>query len=78
MATTIVGMNIYRLPVLNDNYIFVLHDPQQNTAAVVDPAVADPILQKLAELKATLVAILNTHHHSDHVGGNKALLKHFP
>jgi hydroxyacylglutathione hydrolase len=71
-------MNIYRLPVLNDNYIFVLHDPQQNIAAVVDPAVAEPVLQKLAELEAPLVAILNTHHHSDHVGGNKTLLKHFP
>jgi hydroxyacylglutathione hydrolase len=71
-------MDIYRLPVLKDNYIFVLHDPQRNIAAVVDPAVPEPVLQKLAELKAPLVAILNTHHHSDHVGGNKMLLKHFP
>jgi hydroxyacylglutathione hydrolase len=71
-------MNIYQLPVLGDNYIFVLHDPQHNIAAVVDPAVAGPVLEKLAELKAPLVAILNTHHHSDHVGGNKTLLKHFP
>ncbi len=71
-------MNIYRLPVLNDNYIFVLHDPQKNIAAVVDPAIAEPVLQKLAELNAPLVAIFNTHHHSDHVGGNSALLKKFP
>jgi hydroxyacylglutathione hydrolase len=78
MATKIISMNIFRLPVLNDNYIFVLHDLQQNIAAVVDPAVAEPVLQKLAELEAPLVAILNTHHHSDHVGGNKTLLKHFP
>ena len=71
-------MDIYRLPVLNDNYIFVLHDPQKNIAAVVDPAIAEPVLTKLAELNAPLVAIFNTHHHSDHVGGNSALLKRFP
>ncbi len=71
-------MHIYRLPVLNDNYIFVLHDPQKNIAAVVDPAIAEPVLTKLAELNAPLVAIFNTHHHSDHVGGNSALLKKFP
>jgi hydroxyacylglutathione hydrolase len=71
-------MNIYRLPVLKDNYIFLLHDPQRNIAAVVDPAESTAVLQKLTELKTVLVAIFNTHHHSDHVGGNKTLLSHFP
>ncbi len=71
-------MQIYRIPVLRDNYIFLLHDPQQNIAAVVDPALAEPVLDKLRSLKADLVAIFNTHHHSDHVGGNSALLKQFP
>ncbi len=71
-------MQIYRLPVLSDNYVFVLHDPVSNTAAVVDPAVAEPVLAKLEELDATLVAIFNTHHHGDHVGGNSTLIKKFP
>jgi hydroxyacylglutathione hydrolase len=71
-------MQIYRLSALSDNYIFVLHEPQQNIAAVVDPAVAKPVLQKLKDLQAKLVAILNTHHHSDHVGGNRELLQAFP
>ncbi|BBC24617.1 hydroxyacylglutathione hydrolase [Pseudanabaena sp. ABRG5-3] len=71
-------MQIYRLPVLSDNYVFVLHDPASKTAAVVDPAVAEPVLAKLEELDATLVAIFNTHHHGDHVGGNSALIKKFP
>lgn len=71
-------MQIYRLPVLSDNYVFVLHDPVSKTAAVVDPAVAEPVLAKLEELDATLVAIFNTHHHGDHVGGNSALIKKFP
>ena len=40
-------MQVYRLPVLSDNYIFLLHDPDRRTAAVVDPAQAEPVLQQL-------------------------------
>jgi hydroxyacylglutathione hydrolase len=71
-------MQIIRLPVLSDNYIFLLHDPQHNIAAVVDPAEAQPVLDELTKLKAELVAIFNTHHHGDHVGGNTQLMKKFP
>jgi hydroxyacylglutathione hydrolase len=71
-------MEIKRLPVLSDNYIFVLHDPNTHTAAVVDPAVATPVLDCLNELNSELVAIFNTHHHSDHVGANKQLIEKFP
>jgi hydroxyacylglutathione hydrolase len=79
-------MEIIRLPVLSDNYIFLLHDRAAlfgrdrapNRAAVVDPAEAEPVLQQLEVLGAELVAIFNTHHHSDHVGGNQALLRRFP
>lgn len=71
-------MQIYRLPALSDNYIFLLHDPEQNTAAVVDPAEAEPVLKQLHALQAKLIAIFNTHHHGDHVGGNSVLLQHFP
>ncbi|MBD0313770.1 MAG: hydroxyacylglutathione hydrolase, partial [Microcoleus sp. T3-bin5] len=71
-------MQIDRLPVLSDNYIFLLHNPELKIAAVVDPAEAEPVLQRLNELGATLVAIFNTHHHIDHVGGNAKLLRQFP
>lgn len=71
-------MEVMRLEALSDNYIFLLHDSKQNIAAVVDPAEAEPVLKKLTELKADLVAIFNTHHHNDHVGGNKQLMQHFP
>ncbi len=71
-------MQIVQLPVLRDNYVYLLHDPETATAAVVDPAVAEPVLEKLAQLQAHLVAILNTHHHHDHVGGNSLLLAHYP
>ncbi|MFQ3585083.1 MAG: hydroxyacylglutathione hydrolase [Cyanobacteriota bacterium] len=71
-------MRILQLPVLRDNYVYLLHDPDTATAAVVDPAVAEPVLEKLAELQADLVAIFNTHHHHDHVGGNLMLLARYP
>ena len=71
-------MQVNRLPALSDNYIFLLHDPKQNVAAVVDPAEAHPVLRRLDELGAKLVAIFNTHHHMDHVGGNRQLCLRFP
>ncbi len=71
-------MKIHRIPVLSDNYIFLLVDAESGTAAVVDPAIAEPVLQLLQELRLELVAIFNTHHHGDHVGGNAQLLRHFP
>lgn len=71
-------MQVILLPALSDNYIFLLHDPKQNIAAVVDPAEAKPVLRQLEALGAKLVSIFNTHHHWDHVGGNAPLLQHFP
>ncbi len=71
-------MQVHRLPALSDNYVFLLHDPVNNAAAVVDPAEATPVLQRLKDLGAKMVAIFNTHHHHDHVGGNAELLHHFP
>jgi hydroxyacylglutathione hydrolase len=71
-------MNILRIPIFTDNYVFVLHDPKQNVAAVVDPGMAEPVLDCLRDLSAPLVAIFNTHHDHDHVNGIPRLLRHFP
>jgi hydroxyacylglutathione hydrolase len=71
-------MDILCLPVLSDNYTFVLHDPLTHQAAVVDPAIAEPVIDCLAQLGAELVWILHTHHHWDHIGGDRALLARFP
>ncbi|MDA0267979.1 MAG: hydroxyacylglutathione hydrolase [Cyanobacteria bacterium] len=71
-------MQIYRLDALWDNYIFLLHDPESQTAAVVDPAELEPVMDKLRVLGARLTAIFNTHHHGDHVGANQALIEQYP
>jgi hydroxyacylglutathione hydrolase len=71
-------MEIIRIPVLSDNYIFTILDLERKIAAVVDPAEAAPVLAELARQQVRLVAIFNTHHHGDHVGGNKELIAAFP
>ena len=66
-------LQVIQIPVLNDNYIYVLSVPGNRAAAVVDPGVAEPVLQALAEHELELRWILNTHHHNDHTGGNLKL-----
>jgi hydroxyacylglutathione hydrolase len=66
-------LTILTLPVLNDNYIYLVHDPVSGETAVVDPTVAQPVMEILDQKSWSLTYILNTHHHSDHVGGNLEL-----
>jgi len=65
------------IPVLSDNYVFVLHGEGPG-AVVVDPAVAEPVIAWLEEKGLELEAILHTHHHSDHIGGTPGLLQRWP
>jgi hydroxyacylglutathione hydrolase len=67
MSTT---LDIVRIPVLSDNYVWLMREPQSGAVAVVDPAVAGPVLAEAAKRRWKITHILNTHHHSDHVGGN--------
>ncbi len=66
-------MKIVPIPCLSDNYAYLLICEASGQAAVVDPAEAEPVLRQIEALRVDLVAILNTHHHWDHVGGNEAL-----
>ena len=58
------------VPVLSDNYVFLLHEPLSGATAAVDPAVPGPVLKVLGARGWSLSHILNTHHHGDHTGGN--------
>jgi hydroxyacylglutathione hydrolase len=66
------------VPCLEDNYAYVLHAPGTDLAVVVDPSEAAPVKAALDRRGLRLAAILATHHHWDHVGGNEELLKLFP
>ncbi len=60
-------MKLLPLPAFTDNYIWLLHDGQ--SALVVDPGDAQPVVQALQRLGLQLQGILVTHHHADHTGG---------
>lgn len=66
-------LEVVRLPVLNDNYVWLLHDGVSGETVAVDPAVADPVLAAAAARGWTIGQIWNTHWHGDHVGGNAAI-----
>ena len=58
------------VPVLNDNYVYLLHEPEEGVTGVIDPAVAEPVMERLSEKGWSLDWILSTHHHADHTAGN--------
>jgi hydroxyacylglutathione hydrolase len=67
------ALSIEQIPVLGDNFIYLVHDPDSGQTAAIDPAVAGPVRDMLATRGWSLSHILNTHHHGDHTGGNLEL-----
>ena len=68
-------MRVTPIPQLADNYAYLVIDERRQVAGVVDCAEAEPVLRAASAAGAQLTAILPTHHHWDHVGGNEDLLK---
>ncbi|MGB5077790.1 MAG: hydroxyacylglutathione hydrolase [Sphingorhabdus sp.] len=65
MALDIVGV-----PVLADNYVWLVRESESGEVVVIDPAVAGPVLSKAEDLGWKITQIWNTHWHPDHTGGN--------
>ena len=70
-------LSINIIPCLNDNYSYLLHDKETNTVAIVDPSDFNTCNHEIERKYKKLDYILNTHHHFDHVGGNKELKKKY-
>ena len=70
-------MKVEIIKCLQDNYSYLVIDKKSNSACVVDPSEAEPIITFVEKNKIKLKFILNTHHHFDHVGGNKELKKKY-
>jgi hydroxyacylglutathione hydrolase len=69
-------MHLKPLPAFTDNYIWTLAD-DAGLALVVDPGEAAPVFAA-ADAGLRPVAVLLTHHHSDHIGGTDDLLQRWP
>ena len=67
---------IHPIHVLKDNIIWIW--VFRNQAIVVDPALSEPVENFLKNHALNLKAILQTHHHQDHIGGTPDLLKLWP
>ncbi|MDB5722212.1 MAG: gloB [Alphaproteobacteria bacterium] len=66
-------LDIVRIPVLSDNYVWLVHEPACGETMVVDPAVAAPVLAEAEARGWRIGQIWNTHWHPDHTGGNQAI-----
>lgn len=67
-------LEIVRVPVLADNYVWLVHDGASGETLVVDPAVADPVLAAADQRGWRISQIWNTHWHGDHIGGNAGIV----
>lgn len=68
---TINDIIIATIPIMDDNYAFVISNKQHSL--VVDPGTEKSIAKYLTKHGLTISAILNTHQHGDHIGGNHSL-----
>jgi hydroxyacylglutathione hydrolase len=57
------------VPILSDNYAWMLRDSGSGAVGIVDPADAKAIIAALEREGGRLDLILLTHHHDDHIAG---------
>lgn len=66
-------LSVSAVPVLNDNYVWMITDPDTGETAAVDPSVTEPVLQAAEANGLRITQVLNTHWHPDHTGGNQGI-----
>jgi len=70
---TLKKMKIVQVPVLSDNYSYLVIDEKNRVGFAVDPAGSSEMLQAIERENIKLDSIFTTHHHIDHAGGNEKL-----
>lgn len=69
---------VYLVPALDDNYVHLV-ETAAGQKLIVDPSEAGPVLQAVRDLQWPSVdGVLITHHHADHVDGNREIMDAFP
>ena len=70
-------ISAHPVPILKDNYAWLLKDSETGATAIVDPADAAPVIAALEAAGGRLDLILLTHHHADHTAGTDEVRAHF-
>src|SRR5476651_47003 len=65
------------VPILKDNYAWLLRDSGTGATAIVDPADAQPVIEAIEKAGGRLDMILLTHHHADHTAGTDEVRARF-
>ena len=71
-------MAVIVVPQLKDNFAYLVVDDDSGECGVVDCAEADKVLSEVERHGLNLVAVLSTHWHADHVGGNLEIVRGVP
>lgn len=66
-------LEIVRVPILSDNYVWLVHDDESGETIVIDPGEGAPVLAAADARGWTIGQVWNTHWHPDHTGGNQAV-----
>ncbi len=66
-------LEVVCVPILSDNYVWLLHDRDSGETVAVDPGEAEPVLQAAQARGWRIGQVWNTHWHGDHTGGNQAV-----
>ena len=66
-------LEIVGVPVLSDNYVWLIHDDESGETVVVDPGEAAPVLAAADARGWRIAQVWNTHWHPDHTAGNQAI-----
>ncbi|SRR5260370_2937828 len=73
MGSAVTTLEYIPLPFLDDNYAWLITDGMH--AIVVDPGMAQPVIDYCDTHHLRITGILLTHHHADHIGGVTGLLE---
>ncbi|MEM8785322.1 MAG: MBL fold metallo-hydrolase, partial [Pseudomonadota bacterium] len=68
-----MALKVHQFPCLEDNYGYLIHDPDSGQTATIDAPDGEEILRQLEVKGWALTHILTTHHHWDHTQGNDLL-----
>ncbi len=66
-------VTVQAIPMLSDNYSWLLTESETGKIGIIDPAEAAPAIAVLEAAGLGLDMIFLTHHHPDHVGGAEEL-----